>query len=260
MAKAADQVRASDVTLWGVIALACWGFAVLSANLSGLLPASVLGALHASRLEGGTINQLRSQVAEIEMESQRMRRENNLLLQRFSLAEQANGEVTRRVGALEVSVPELLDQQLRGPEIDRAMTGSIGDGEVLSFETEGGSVSVRHKPLMPAGIPKPATMGLAEGQPADPLSDPAAFGLALGFPVAAADAEVQWQSLAAKVGTLLLGMAPLLAAVDGSQARQIIVGPLTSRTEAEELCSRMDRVGIPCEPAPFVGSSLPLLN
>jgi hypothetical protein len=260
LGKAADQVRASDVTLWGIIALGCWGFAVLSANLSGLLPAGVLGALHASRLEGGTINQLRSQVAEIERESQQVRRENNLLLQRFSMAEQASGEVTRRVGALEISMPRLLDQQIRGPEIDRAMTGSIVDGEVLSFEALGGSVRVEQKPLIAVDAVKPEIVGLAEGQPADALSNPDAFGLALGFPVTPADAELQWQSLTAKVGTLLLGMAPLLAAVEGSDVQQIVAGPLVSRTEAEELCNRMDRVGIPCQPAPFVGSSLPLLN
>jgi len=233
---------------------------VLSANVSGLLPASVLGALHASRLEGGTINQLRSQVAEIEMESQRMRRENNLLLQRFSLAEEANGEVTRRVGALEISVPQLHDRQIAGPQIDRAMTGSIGDGEVLSFEAEGGTVSVQQRPLVPARASEPEALGVAGGATADPLSDPDAFGLALGFPVAAAEAEVQWQGLTAKVGTLLLGLAPLLAAVEGSQAQQIVAGPLVSRTEAEELCNRMDRVGIPCSPVPFAGASLPLLN
>ena len=232
---------------------------MLSANLSALVPASVLGALHASRLEGGTINQLRSQVAELEQESQRMRRENNLLLQRFTMAEQASGEVTRRVGALEVTVPQLLDRTVGGPQIDQSMTGSIGEGEVLSFEAEGGSVSVQQKPLV-----VPAQQGLREDsstqaeQPAVVMAD--AYGLALGFPVEAEDAEAQWQSLTAKVGTLLIGMAPLLAPVDGSTGQQIVAGPLGSRSEAEELCGRMDRVGIPCVPASYEGKVLPLLN
>ncbi len=232
---------------------------MLSANLSALVPASVLGALHASRLEGGTINQLRSQVAELEQESQRMRRENNVLLQRFTMAEQASGEVTRRVGALEVTVPQLLDRTVGGPQIDQSMTGSIGEGEVLSFEAEGGSVSVQQKPLV-----VPAQQGLREDsstqaeQPAVFTAD--AYGLALGFPVEMEDAEAQWQSLTAKVGTLLIGMAPLLTPVDGSTGQQIVAGPLGSRSEAEELCGRMDRVGIPCVPASYEGEVLPLLN
>ena len=32
MAKASEQFRASDVTLWGIIALCCWGGAVLLAK------------------------------------------------------------------------------------------------------------------------------------------------------------------------------------------------------------------------------------
>ncbi len=248
------------MTLWGIVALVCWGIAVLSANLSALVPANVLGALHASRLEGGTINQLRSQVAELEQEAQRMRRENNVLLQRFVMAEQASGEVTRRVGALEITVPQLFDRVAIGPQIDQSMTGSIGAGEVLSFEAEGGSVSVQQKPLVPVqqGLREPP--GLQAEQPAVSIADPDAFGLALGFPVEPGDAEAQWQSLTAKVGTLLIGMAPLLSPVDGSTGRQIVAGPLRSRSEAEELCGRMDRVGIPCAPTSYTGEGLPLLN
>ena len=248
------------MTLWGIVALTSWGLAVLSANLSGLVPSGVLGALHASRLDGGTLNQLRSQVAEIEMESQRMRRENNLLLQRFSLAEQANGEVTRRVGALEITVPNLLERESTGPILDRSMTGSIGDGEVLSFEAEGGSVRVQHKPLVPMQDDQRVVSATAESRLASAIPNSEAYGLALGFPFEPGDAEAQWQGLTAKVGTLLLGLAPLLAPVEGSAAQQIVAGPLSSRSEAEELCGRMDRVGIPCEPKPFTGDVLPLLN
>ena len=168
------------MTLWGIVALVCWGGAVLSANLSALVPASVLGALHASRLEGGTINQLRSQVADLEQEAQRMRRENNVLLQRFTMAEQASGEVTRRVGALEVTVPQLLDRVASAPQIDRSMTGSIGEGEILSFEAEGGSVSVQQKPLVPA------QQGLRDAAgpqaPAASAADPAPMDWRSAFP------------------------------------------------------------------------------
>lgn len=248
------------MTLWGVIALACWGFAVLSANVSGLLPSSVLAGLHASRLDGGTVNQLRSQVSSLELETQRMRRENNLLVQRFTMAELASGEVTRRVGALESSVPQLFEREAKGPRIDQSMTGSIMGGPVLSFETEGGSVSVRQRPLMPIDDGMPDAVAVPGRQPTSPVADPGAFGLALGFPIEPEDAEAQWQSLTARVGTLLLGLGPLLAPVDASAGRQIVAGPLAGRGEAEDLCGRMDRVGIPCEPVPFTGEALPPLN
>ena len=250
----------SDVTFWGTVALVCWGFAVLAANVSGLLPANVVGVLHSSRLEGGTINQLRTQVAALEMESQRVRRESNLLLQRFTLAEQASGDVTRRVGALEISVPQLLERAALAPAVDRAMTGSIGDEEMLTFPAQGGSVSVTQRPLASPGAPERRIIGLAEGQSADPVADAEAFGLALGFPVVEDEARSQWQDLNTKVGTLLLDLVPLLGSLEGSDGRQIVAGPVASRTEADQLCSRMDRVGIPCVPVPFVGTSLPLQN
>jgi len=40
----------------------------------------------------------------------------------------------------------------------------------------------------------------------------------------------------------------------------MIAGPLPSETQAAELCGRLDRVGIPCEPVPFKGEPLPMLN
>jgi hypothetical protein len=70
------------------------------------------------------------QVADLQAEAVRMRRENNLLLQRFDLAEQGRSEVTRRVGALEVSVPQIIE---RLPEADvrstDSVTASILDGK-----------------------------------------------------------------------------------------------------------------------------------
>jgi cell division protein FtsB len=247
------------VTIWGIVALVCWGGAVLLANISAVIPSSVFAGLHASRLDGGTVAQLRTQVATLSEESQRMRRENNLLLQRFDMTEEQDREITRRVGALEISLPARLETRTGGVAIDdTAVTASIGqDGRMINFDADGGSVSVVQKPLvntseMPAQV--------VSSTPEQIAVDPDAFGIALGFPVAPEDAEAQWQSLAAKVGTLLLGLAPLLAEVEGSDGVQIIAGPVTDRAQAEELCVRMDRVGIPCSAKPFAGEPLPLLN
>jgi hypothetical protein len=258
LAKASEQFRASDVTLWGIIALCCWGGAVLLANVSALVPNSVFSALHASRLDGSTVAQLRTQVATLSEEAKRMRSENNLLLQRFDRTEEASKETVRRLGALEVSLPAAMETRSgsAGPGIDRMPTASIGgEGNAVSFDAEGGSVSVVQKPMV-QDAPRTNTSSDAPA----PQADANAFGLALGFPIAADDAEAQWQSLAAKVGTLLLGLAPLLQDVEGGDDKMIVAGPVTDRAQAEQLCVRMDRVGIPCKPTPFQGEPLPLLN
>lgn len=231
---------------------------MLLANVSALVPTSVFSALHASRLDGSTVAQLRTQVATLSDEAKRMRSENNLLLQRFDRTEEASKETVRRLGALEVSLPAAMETRSGGtaPGIDRMPTASIGgQGNAVSFDAEGGSVSVVQKPLL-QDAPRASTASDA----AAPRSDANAFGLALGFPIAAEDAEAQWQSLAAKVGTLLLGLAPLLQDVEGTDSKLIIAGPVTDKAQAEQLCVRMDRVGIPCEARPFQGEPLPLLN
>ena len=258
MARAADQFRSSDVTFWGLAALAAWGVAVLAANVSGIVPAGAFAALHASRLEGGTVNQLRAQLAELKLESDRMRRENNLLLQRFDLAEQARSEVTRRVGALEVSLPQIVERLPERIAVDGSVTASITDGTALSFEADGGSVRVQQRPLVPMRQAAPAPA--VETGPASATRPAGEFGVALGFPVKAEDAEAQWQNLLANVGTLLIGLWPVTAEVEDSDGRLIVAGPIATRTEADTLCGRVSRVGIPCAPVRFEGDPLPLLN
>lgn len=250
--------------MWGIIALGIWAVAILGANLSGLIPPSVYGALHASRLEGSTINQLRSQVATLEEESARMQRENTQLLQRFAMNEEAAGAVTQRVGALEVSVPRILEQaqtQARtAAAIDTTTTGSITSGKTLTFETEGGTVAVQQRPLLPGSddvklkvVPLTAPMPLA-------IPDGSAPGIALGFPVQPDTAEAQWQELLAQVGTMLVGLSPVLADQDGTDGKIIVAGPMVDRASAIELCARIDRAGVPCEPTTYAGQPVPLLN
>jgi hypothetical protein len=259
LAKAADLFRSSDVTRWGIVALVAWSAAVLLANISALVPADALGALHASRLEGGTMNQLRAQVAEIRSESDRMRRENNLLLQRFVMAEEAQGDVTRRVGALESTVPELAARVPETAIVDDSVTASIFEGETMNFDAEGGTVSVTQKPLrgLEAGVS--AILPGADASAVPGAADGSRFGIALGFPVAEEESESQWQDLLAKVGTLLIGLWPVTIDAE-TGGKTIIAGPLASETQAAELCGRLDRVGIPCKPVPFRGEPLPMLN
>lgn len=256
VARASDQFRPSDVTFWGVVALVCCGAAVLSANIAAVVPTGLFAGLHTSRADGSTIIQLRAQVADLTEESVRMRRENNMLLQRFTLAEQARNEVTRRVGALEVSLPDLLEKLPNDTGIDRSVTASIVEEPTQAFDADGGSVAVQQKPLLPRATPT----ALVPEMPAAPAASADAYAIALGFPVAGDEAEGRWQELSARVGTLLLGLAPLLQDTGDGVGSLLVAGPVETATQADALCGRLDLVGIPCRTVRYTGEPLPLLN
>jgi len=84
--------------------------------------------------------------------------------------------------------------------------------------------------------------------------------VALGFPIEAGDAEAAWQDLLARAGDALSGLTPVLSPADSRGARRIVAGPTADSFAAQELCSRLDALGTPCEPAPFAGDPMPLLN
>jgi hypothetical protein len=240
--------------------------AILSASVSGLVPDSVLAGLHASRLQGANINQMRTEITNIKDEQSRLRQSNSLLSSRFSMAEQNAGVVTRRVGALEISVPKLLEALPPGADIDRStITGAIGTpqtpaGKTVTFDADGGSVSVTQKPLPSSVTSSDAPSQAMPSMPSDAVPvatpDPAAFGVALGEPVDAAGAKEQWQTLSAKVGTLLLGLAPLVTSDPGTPGTRLVAGPLSGLAQAQSLCTNFERVGISCAPVPFMGDPL----
>jgi hypothetical protein len=261
LGKPTDQFRASDITFWGVFALVTWAVALLAGTASAFIPSGVLGGLHSSRLDGANLNQLRAQLATLETETARIKQDNAVLLQRFSLNEAAAGEVTRRVGALEMTVPQMLDALNAGTGIDPVTTASTGTtGPVVSFDVDGGSVSYTRTPLS-ASVQQQALA--SQDIPADLSSvspDSSAFGIALGPPIDAEEGEATWRSLNTKVGTLLVGLAPLLANVEGSAGKRIVAGPFAAEADARQLCGRMAKVGIACASVPFIGAPLPLTN
>ena len=262
LAKASDQFQAKDVTFWGVFAVAVWGVAMVSANVSALIPDNILGGLHASRLDGANLNQLRGQVSAILAQATELKQENTVLVQRFNINEQANGEVTRRVGSLELTLPRILESLNNGQGVDNgAVTASTGAG-VTTFTTDGGSVSYTTTPL--TGGQAPADVQKQQAMPraliTDVTPDPGSFGIALGPPIDENEADSAWQSMNTKVGTLLMGLGPILGHVEGGSGRRLVAGPISSEADARELCGRMAKVGIACASVPFIGDPLTLLN
>lgn len=262
LAKSSDQFEARDVTFWGVFALAIWAVALLGANLSALIPDAVLGGLHASRLGGATLNQMRGQIDALTTQAAELRQENTVLVQRFTVNEQAGGEVVRRVGALELTVPKILESLNNGPGIDQTIvTGSTGS-TAKTFDADGGSVSVTTSPLPSASGPAPAAGEQAMPKPlaVSVVPDPASFGVALGPPIDAEEAVTSWHGLTGKAGTLLLGLGPVLAHVEGGSGRRLVAGPIASDADARELCGRMAKIGVACQTVPFIGDPVTLGN
>jgi hypothetical protein len=268
LAKPAEQFQSRDITFWGLLALGIWAFAVLSANVSALIPPGVLAGLHASRIDGANLAGLRNQVADLQAQAAQLQQNNSVLLQRFALTEQANGEVTRRVGALELSMPKLVEA-INSPNADSSLDGGTVTGStsatspVTTFAADGGSVSYTTTPLDGQSGPS-ARQGGEQPMPRalDSMAQPdaAAFGVALGAPIDENEGEDAWQSMNTRVGTLLLGLAPILGRVEGSSGRRLVVGPLDTEAGANELCGRMAKIGIACATVPFIGEPLPLTN
>lgn len=254
-----------------MIALGLGAVAVLGGNLAAVVPAHMLTGLHSTRLDGGSLNQLRAELASLRDETARMRNENGRLMTMLTLNEQNQGDVTRRVGAIESSLPVLIEEEALGIGVDRfSITSGIGSEEAELIEADGGMVAVTRQPLegepvqdaAPSNnemeVEMPAVPEVATTEPRSRVFTPPpnTFGIALGPRVTIRDAFVSWTDITNKVGPLLLGLGPILSGESGSQKR-LVAGPLSRFSEAEQLCVRMRRVGISCLPVPFEGEALP---
>lgn len=267
MASSGDHFKSSDVTFWGIVALGLGAVAVLGGNLSAVVPPHLLTGLHSTRLDGGNLNHLRAEVSQLRDETSRMRNENGRLLTMLTLAEQDQGDVTRRIGAIESSLPTLIEENALKVNIDRAsITSGIGGKTAELMEADGGMIAVTTQPLeggspqttAPEESEMPAIPQTAATAPQSRVSAPPPdkFGIALGPRVSIRDAFVAWQDITNKVGPLLLGLGPILSG-DDTMAQRLVAGPLDQFSEAEQLCSRMRRVGITCLPVPYEGDPLP---
>ena len=257
MAKASEQFRQSDVTSWGIVALVCGAVAVLGANISAVIPSSVLGGLHKTRIEGASVDQLRRQVADLRETTLQLKRDNTVLTNRFALAERQGNAVQQRVGSLEVSLPRLLEAIPMNAQIDRsALTASIG--EALVYDADGGSVMIRQQPMAEAAPVAGQDQPLPDRVDSASLPPPSRteFGIALGVAVPAEQAPEAWRDLSMKLGPLLFGLSPLLADDPSSDNKRIVVGPITELSDATTLCTRLERISIACLPTTFTGTAL----
>lgn len=256
MARTAEQFRPSDVTRWGIAALVSLGLAVLSANVSALLPSATLSTLHATRLDGMSLEQLRTMVADLQQDAVALQRENSELVARFSLNEDAGYDATRRIGALEATLPHLLETLAEAePGIDRYLTtASTGAPQEETRDADGGVVKVVQTPIQmpPVLATAPARAETAAFSP----NGEGRFGMAVGPSLAPGQASAAWDDLSRTLGPTILGFTPLLADEAGGASQRIVLGPAADLAEATAVCGRLERASVPCEPMPYGGAPL----
>lgn len=243
-----EEPHSRDVFRWGIAALACTGLAVFSANIAGFIPAGFLNGLHASRVDGTNLNQLRTLVADMRQANNEISSQYRALLIRLNLLDDDNGAAIRRLAAVEKSLPLLIESLPLSTDIDRSLlTASITAvaGEV--YDVEGGSMVVRYSPLFD---------GIAEtelpDQPLPPVIEPMASTVA---PQAIAVLG-SYDAIIASAGALLLGTSPLMDE-DQSGGERVVFGPLPDTASALMLCDRLERLDLVCEPAAYEGLAIP---
>ncbi len=282
MANEESLFQHSDVSFWGVVAMLSGALAMISLTLAAILPPSIIGGLHASRLSGGSLNQLMAQVENLNERQGQMLAQTNQLRTRLSMAERGSGEVVRRVNALETTIPMLLEVVPPGAEIDPlSVTAAIDDPNSTSFEADGGYVTVTRRPLFVPEKAQPLPPPLApvatnpnlqsagkttqDSLPArdltanDNSAAPKRYGIAIGKVLNGENAKAAWQTLSAKIGMLLIGLSPSVYDPQQNGKNRIIAGPINDYAETKMLCSRIASVGIDCLPVQYLPDAvLPL--
>ena len=258
----------ADVAPWGIAALVCGAMAVAAVNLSALLPADALGGLHTPYRQGANYHQLRTQLAELAEDRNRVMGDYRALLARFNLLDDDSDEAIRRLGALEKSLPLLIESLPLSSDIDRSLlTASIAESAEEVYEFDGGTMVVRYSPLFDDAAPQPVAEQpmpppLTPEQPpvtaTEPTVDLTLQGVAVGHSVPFDQSAALYAEITKTAGMLLLGTSPLAAASEGSDQTRIVLGPLPDSASAQALCARIERLDLPCEPTPYSGEPLPL--
>ncbi|WP_147275998.1 hypothetical protein [Pelagibacterium lacus] len=157
-----DDLHRSGITRWGIMALACAGLAILSANVANLIPAHVIGALHATRVQSGSFNQMRGAVSDLHADSRRLASEYRALQARFNLLDTDRNETIRRLAAVENSLPLLIESLPLQSDIDRSLlTASIAASAPEVYEAQGGTIVVRRSPMFDDVMEQPMPPALA---------------------------------------------------------------------------------------------------
>lgn len=258
-----DDPRLGDLKRWSIAALVCSSLAVVSANIAGFVPAHAIGALHATRVEGGSVSQMRRLLAELQADNARLASEHRRLTVRLGLLDGDKGEMVRRLAAVEQSLPLLIESLPHDADIDRSLlTASISPAEEIALEADGGSVLIRQRPLFDGGMESQAIAA----QPMPPalaapvVGEPglAAQGIAVGGAIDAQAMDAHYREIIEEAGTLLLGLTPLIADDEDPELSRFLFGPLPDEAAADMVCGRLATLGLVCDPVAYDGVPWPI--
>lgn len=251
-----------EISHWAIAALGCGAFAVLSANIAGLIAPDALSALHATRAQAVSHAQLRAQVLDLRQDNARLASEYRTLQTRFNLLDDGSSETIRRLGAVERSLPLLIESLPLGSDIDRSvLTASIVEAGGEVYEVEGGTMVVRQSPLFGAAIadqPMPPVVIEADVPRAPAANAIGLQGIAVGPYVPFDETPEAYRTITAAAGPLLLGTRPLAIDTGTGLETRVVLGPLPDAASADALCARLSRLDLACEPAEYEGLPLPL--
>lgn len=259
MAKLGEPIRASDTTFWGIFALVAWGAALVGAGASAVLPPGLLSGLHTPLVQSGNPGQLQAKVADLDARLASVKADNSALMDRVALSDQQRTDITRRLGALEATMPRVIEAVNTPARVDQSViTGDISGTSSMVASAEGGTVAYSITPLTPnATAPANAASQAMPSALVAPAPNASAFAVALGPPIITTEGPAAWRSFGDKAGTLLIGLSPLLAPLEGAPGKRLIAGPLPSEAAARELCGSFAKLGISCSSAAFIGDQLP---
>lgn len=275
-----NRFEQTDVKIWGLIAVGVVTTMVVLSSVATFVPSKFLNGLRETRQNSGTINQLQSELTSIRLEFATVKRENSISGTRLTLGEESNSKFSRRVRALESSIPMLLEALPADAIIDRSLiTASINDAngeEIIKIDDE---VKVTqsnlfdNRPIIEQSAPDLLQQAMPEALDVSPevLTGPEVmvevvpiidvstteFGLIIGPTVDMNDAPVAWQQYKSDIGTLLIGLEPrALPFGNDSNKWRIIAGPIADISEAISLCIQISRAGVSCEASGFGGVEL----
>ncbi|TDQ66278.1 hypothetical protein ATL17_0270 [Maritalea mobilis] len=123
-----NKFTQSDMRLWGLVAIASLTTMLVFSSASLLLPQGWSNMLKETPNNLGTIAQVQSELRAMRIEFAAMKRESNVADSRLTLGEESNSFVSKRVRALEASIPILLEALPPGAQLDKSLiTASINE-------------------------------------------------------------------------------------------------------------------------------------